>query len=82
MSYLEKVHEKVHLKEFHFIKQGLYKLKEEEVKIGSGQVEGETAYTPAVDPLSPLVISSPLTNKFCLNLSFPFLPDLLSYNTP
>ena len=49
--------------------------------MGSGQVKGETAYTPAVDPLGPLVNSSPLTNKFRLNLSFPFLPNLLSYNT-
>ena len=50
--------------------------------MGSDQVEGETAYTPAVDPLSPLVILSPLVNKFYFNLSFLFLPNLLSYNTP
>ena len=50
--------------------------------MGFSQVEGETAHMPAVDPLSPLVNSSPSTDKFCLNPSFPFLPNLLSYNTP
>ena len=50
--------------------------------MGSGQVEGETTHTPVVDPLGPLVNLSPLTNKFYLNPSFLFLPDLLSYNTP
>ena len=50
--------------------------------MGSDQVEGETAYMPAVDPLGPLVNLSPLTNKFHLNPFFFFLPDLLSYNTP
>ena len=50
--------------------------------MGSGQVKGETAYIPAVDPLSPLIILFPLTNKFRLNPSFSFLPDLLFYNTP
>ena len=82
LLHLEKVYKKVHLKEFRLIKQSLHKLKEEKAKIGSGQVEGETAYTPAVDPLGPLVNSSPLTNEFHLNPFFPFLPNLLSYNTP
>ena len=50
--------------------------------MGSGQVEGEIAYMPAVDPLSPPVILSPLIDKFRLDPFFPFLPDLLSYNTP
>jgi len=50
--------------------------------MGSGQVKGEIACTPVVDPLGPLVISSPSTNKFRLNPSFPFLPNLFSYNTP
>ena len=49
--------------------------------MGSGQVEGETAYMLVVDPLGPLVNLSPLTNKFYFNFAFPFLPDLLSYNT-
>ena len=38
--------------------------------MGSGQVEGEIAYTPVVDPLGPLVNSSPLTNKFYFNPFF------------
>ena len=50
--------------------------------MGSNQVEGKTVYTPAVDPLGPLVNLSPLINEFCLNPSFLFLPNLLSYNTP
>jgi len=48
--------------------------------MGSGQVEEETVCMPVVDPLSPLVILSPLTNEFCLNPSFPFLPNLFFYN--
>jgi len=50
--------------------------------MGFSQVEGETVYMLAVDPLGPLVNLSPLTNEFCFNLSFPFLPNLLSYNIP
>ena len=64
----------VYLKELRLTKQGLYKLKEEEVKALSTKV--------VVSPdllVAPLL---PLANPFLLNLSFSLLPNLFSYNTP
>src|SRR6266702_1148129 len=40
VQYLTQVHTKVHSKELHLTKQSLCKLKEEEAKMGSRQVEG------------------------------------------
>jgi len=75
---LKKVREKVHLKEFCLVKQGLYKLESE--KKGSSLKDLETVlHSPAVGSL--LALRSPLTNLF-FNPSFSLLPNLIFFNTP
>ena len=74
LSCLKKVYNAVYLKEFYFTKQGLYKLKEEELKVLSIRVVASSGLL--VVPLLPLV------DPFVFNSFFSLLPDLLSYNTP
>jgi len=75
---LEKVREKVHLKEFRLVKQGLYELESEER--GSSPKDSETVlHSPVVGSLATL--RSPSVNLF-FNLSFSLLPDLISSNIP
>ncbi len=67
------VHQLVHLKELYFTKQGLSKLKGEELKVLSTRV--------VVSPIPSVVPLLPLVNPFVFNPSFSLLPNLLSYNT-
>ena len=62
------------LKELYLAKQGAYELKEEEAKVLSTRV--------VVSPDLLVVPLLPLANPFLFNPSFPFLPNLISYNTP
>ena len=64
----------VYLKELCLIKQGLYELEEEELKVLSTKVIASP--NPLVVPLLPLV------NPFIFNPSFSLLLNLFSYNTP
>ena len=75
---LEKVHEKVQLKEFRLVEQGLYELESKEK--GFSLKDPETVlHSPVVGSL--LALGSPLANLF-FNPSFSLLPNLISSNTP
>jgi len=75
---LKKVHKKVWLKEFRLVKQGLYKLENEEK--GSNPKDLETVLrSPVVGSLP--TPRSPLANLF-FNPSFSLLPNLISSNIP
>jgi len=75
---LQQVREKVWLKEFHLVKQGLYELKSKER--GSSLKDLETVlYSPVVGSLTTL--RSPSANLF-FNPSFSLLPNLISSNMP
>ena len=73
------VREKLRLREWKLVKQGLRELEVDEMaesKTGSNPIDPETApYNLVAPPLSPL------GNPFNGNFSS-LLPDLLSYNTP
>jgi len=75
---LKKVREKVYLKEFYLVKQGLYEL--ESKKKGSSLKDLETVLcSPAVG--SSIALRLPLANLF-FNPSFSLLPNLISFNIP
>ena len=75
---LQRVREKVQLKELYLVKQGLYKLESE--KKGFNLKDLETVlYSPVVGSLATL--RSPSANSF-FNPSFSLLPDLISSNMP
>jgi len=62
------------LKQFHLAEQGIYELKEEEVKALSIGVVASPVLLVA-----PLL---PLADPFLFGPSFSLLPDLISYDTP
>ncbi len=70
------------------MEQGLHELEAEEAKMGSNSMEEQTARTPVIDPLSPLVSSlsevhqSLLINVFVFDPLLSLLLDLLFYDTP
>jgi len=74
---LKRVREKVWLKEFRLVKQGLYELESKER--GSSPKDPETVlHSPVVGSLT--TFGSPLANSF-FNPSFSLLPNLISSNT-
>ena len=73
LTHLEKVYEKIHSKEYHFMEQDLYELKAEEAevaKMGSIPTVVETAYTLVVESLSLMAHLLPLADPFFFNSSF------------
>ena len=55
LLYLEKVYEKIHSKEYHFVKQSLHKLETEETKVA------KTNSNPtAVETINILAVVSPV----------------------
>jgi len=78
LIYLKKVREKVQLKEFCLVKQGLYKL--ESKKRGFNPKDPKTVlHSLVVGSLS--ILRSPSANSF-FNPSFSLLPNLISFNMP
>jgi len=70
---LKKVHKKIHFKKYHFVEQGLCKLKAKEVevaKMGFIPTAVETIDTPKIVSLVSKVHQLPLTNPFTFNFSF------------
>jgi len=78
LIHLEKVCEKVRLKEFYLVKQGLYKLESKER--GFNLKDLETVLHSLVVG-SSAALRSPLINLF-FNPSFSLLPNLIFSNTP
>jgi len=73
LLHLEKIHKKIHSKEYYFVEQGLYKLKTEETKVaktGSNPTVVETANILKVESSVSKAHQLPLTNLFAFNLSF------------
>ena len=66
LLHLEKIHKKIHSKEYYFVEQGLYKLEAEETEVaktGSNPTVVETVNTSMVYLL-------PLTDLFFFGFSF------------
>ena len=74
LTRLKKVYKKIYLKQLRLAKQGVYKLKEKEVKALNTKV--------VVSPNQLVVPLLPLTILFKFSPFFSLLPNLISYNTP
>jgi len=78
LFYLKKVYKKVYLKEFCFIKQGLYKLESKERDFNYSEVE----IVPSSLVVESLMALESLLANLLFNSFFSLLPNLISLNTP